>query len=229
MQNVSNQLGMHSADLQSRYIQNMAATLAMTTSLLNRNEAALGSQKLAGMRSELDGLSSAIRNRSQLSSADMDGLSARLGNVANQLAASHLFESRLQNVEADLGAVARNLQSRSLSNRDMDAASSTLDSAARQLNAESSLGSISMENRVAFFSAISAENRSVDAARSQLGSMLGSRLNSRDMASRVESISSDLSSRASDLESRAVDDLQSRLNSNNALASSFLHMQASPN
>ncbi|MEO8216179.1 MAG: hypothetical protein ABI718_03765 [Acidobacteriota bacterium] len=226
LESVSRQLQMHASQLQSRYMTGMSASLAATSRLMSESE--LGSQKLAGMRAEIDSLSSAIRNRDQLSSADMMGMNTRLESVASKLESAHALDSGLQSADAELGAVARNLQSSSLSSRDMNEASSRLESVARQLGARSAFGDASLQSRMQYFSAMAVENRAVEEARSQLGSIASSHaLASRDMANQVGSISSHLASRASDLESMAVHNLQSRLNAQSALASSFLHMKAS--
>lgn len=218
------QLESASAELQVRFAENTEAAVGAIQQLLAR-DADLRA-RMAGIEAEVADIGARARNR-QLASEDMEALSARLANVANQLGASDaahkewiILDARsMESVEARLRKAVE-LQARA-SNRALVDAAAELEAASQGLEARS-LGR-NYSDYVEYLAAAALEARKLAGVRSNLAAI--ARLeNESQIAARLRNESEALANEAAALEARAVKNMQERLDAYSALAARIRNM-----
>jgi hypothetical protein len=211
-------LDAHYADLQSRYIANMDRALEAA-----KNLAARDADLAARVNTELQAMGAQLHAKQELGVMDMEQLNASLAAINRDLAAKNLGSFSLDNIERDLAAQVRDLQSRAnLGNEAMLEAAKNIGNLSRDLSARADVANrVNLGNDVDYLGALTLEAKSVLDAKNSLGkaATLGNFDN-------LGMVADNLASEAFTLESRAIDNLESRFAADAETASRISNMEA---
>jgi hypothetical protein len=215
-QAAARELASMNAEMQARFAQNVDFAVAAMEQLLARD---------ANLRARLASDFADIGARAkgtQLASEDFQALSARLKNVADQLAAANCCGGRgqmdarnLASAEQMMAKAAAPLQAKALSNEALVAAAADVDNGVRALNAR--FAAANYADFVEYLNDFAVQAKVMANAEEQLA-VAAQLQNEEQVAARLYDVSEALAAQAFSLESRAIRNLDEQLASDAALA-----------
>jgi hypothetical protein len=215
-QAAARELASMNAEMQVRFAQNVDFAVAAMEQLLARD-----ANLHARLASEFADIGARAK-ASQLASEDFQALSARLKNVAEQLAIAPCCSGRgqmdarnLASAEQMMAKAAAPLQAKALSNEALVAAAADVDNGVRALNAR--FAAANYADFVEYLNDFALQARAMANAEEQLA-VAAQLQNEEQVAARLYDVSEALAAQAFNLESRAIRNLDEQLASDAALA-----------
>jgi hypothetical protein len=207
----SRNLGTHYADVQSRYIASMDRALEAAKNLASRD-----ADLAAKLTPQLQAIGAQLHAKQELGVMDMEQLNASLAGINRDLASKNLGSFNLDNIERDLAAQVRDLQNRAnLGNEAMLEAAKNIGSISRDLASEADVA-----NRD-YLGVLTLQAESVLDAKNSLGKAV-----SIGNFDNLGIVADNLASESFTLESRAINNLESRFAADAATASKIQNIEA---